>query len=567
MSKEWMRRVSACVVCGMLAVSMYAAPAYSGWQTKILSDGSQITVRLMGDEFYHYWETTDGKIAKEQANGTFVLTDEAKPDRQTFMARRKASAMYRSKPRKATGDHNLAPKGLVILVQFQDVSFQEANNNEAFHDMLNKEGYSYDGATGSAVDYFKAQSNNTYAPEFDVFGPVTLPHDRVYYGEQGEIDGETENDLYIADFVTDAVDAAAEAGCDFSLYDSDDDGFVDIVYFFYADKGQAAGGSTETIWPHNWSLVGALYWGRTHGTSGYFVEADEDGYITDYNLPYYNGKIINDYVCSAELKYSGQRSGIGTLCHEFSHVLGLPDYYDTQYGDNYKNSVTPAQWSIMDQGSYNNDEMTPPNYSIFDKYYMGWATPKFLAKGEKKDVSMTTGYDDAYQITGGNKLVGYDNTETVYYIENRQKTGWDAYLPGHGMLIWKVRYDAAVWTANATNDTAGDPRYTVVSASGSTQIGDVWQEMEDHWELVHDGQTDPFPGTSEVTDYTPATGCEITEIAESGGVITFKYNGGEASTDVTNTIAEQVAVKALMNGQIMIIRDGKTFDILGNSIQ
>lgn len=503
--------------------TLFAVPAYRGWQQRTLSDGTTINLRLVGDEFYHFWETEDGKIAEEQPDGTFIVTKQSRPTEKQIKALRKASAMYKSQPRKAIGERTLAPKGLVILVQFANVSFNTSNDATAFNNMLNQEGYNYNGATGSAVDYFKAQSNNTYAPTFDVFGPVTLPENRVYYGEQGysSYTGRTENDLYIADFVIDAVTAAENAGCDFSKYDSDNDGYVDIVYFFYAGKGQAAGGTAETIWPHNWELISALYYQETHGTSEYYYNRSTN----QYNIPRFDGKYINNYVCSAELRSDGKRSGIGTLCHEFSHVIGMPDYYDTNYGANDENSVTPGKWSIMDQGSYNNKEMTPPNYSIFDKYYMGWATPKFLAKNEKKNVTLTTDYNDGYQITGGASRVAYTNTNTVYYIENRQKSGWDAYLPSSGMLVWKVKYSQSVWEDNAPNDTDGNPRYTLVPSGGGTMIGDVWDEYD---QQIHDADDDPYPGQGNVTSYTPFTGCALTEITKSGSNITFKYNGGQA---------------------------------------
>lgn len=497
------------VLCAlMIATSAsWAVPAYRGWQTRTQPDGTTITIRQVGDEFYHYWETEDGKIAAEQPDGTFVVTDAALPTAEQFKALRKASNMYKSRPRRAIGERNFAPKGLVILVQFANVSFKSANNATAFDNMLNQEGYSYGGATGSAVDYFKAQSNGQYVPAFDVFGPVTLPNNLVYYGEEGTINGSLENDMYIADFVIDAVKAADAAGCDFSKYDSDSDGYVDIVYFFYAGKGQAAGGSSETIWPHNWELASALYYGQTHGNSGYSYS----------NLPRLDGKRINNYVCSAELKSDGSRSGIGTLCHEFSHVLGMPDYYDTNYGTNDNNGVTPGTWSLMDQGSYNNDEMTPPNYSIYDKYFMGWATPKLLAKDAKANVTMTTGYDDAYQITGGTSLLPYNNTGTIYYIENRQKTGWDAGLPGSGMLVWQVKYNSTAWSNNKPNNTADNPRCTIVPADGKTKN--------------YGYASDLFP-TNSVKSYTPATGCALTEITKSSGNITFKYNGGVSGHNV-----------------------------------
>ncbi len=516
----------ALLLCLFVSIStMFAVPAWSGWQTKSQPDGTTIVVRLLGDEFYSYWETQDGKLAIAQADGTFIISDEPLPTSAQASARRKASPMYGRKPHRAAASGLRPPKGLAILVQFKDVKVQEGNDGQAFHDLLNQAGYDYNGATGSAKDYFIAQSKGKYVPDFDVFGPVTLPQNLVYYGEEGDVtykdkDGnlktEKQHDMYMADLVVDAVLAADAAGCDFSEYDSDDDGNVDIIYFFYAGYSQSEGASSETIWPHNWNLYSAFYYNCTHGTSEY----------NQNNLPVLDGKKINDYVCSSEINYKGDRSGIGTFCHEFGHVLGLPDYYDTYYSTNNKNKLTPGEWSIMDAGSYSNEGRTPPNYSIYDKYFLGWATPKFLQKNDNKDVVMTTGYDDAYQITGGSELVNWNNTNTVYYIENRQKTGWDAYLPGHGMLIWEVKYDAIYWGQNYLNSYPGEPKYTVYSALREAD-GELHTIGHDH---------DPFPGTNNQQTFTKVEGCHLSDINEGAGNITFKYNAGGVCRNVVTDI-------------------------------
>ena len=548
-----MKKITILVIGCLLNTVLYAVPAYPGWQTKELTDGSTIELRQVGDEFYHHWETSSGKKAVEQPDGRFIVTEEDRPNALQIRAMRQASVLHRRDMRKAIGERNFAPRGLVILVEFEDVQFQTGNDKAAFNDMLNKEGYDYDGATGSAVDYFKAQSNGQYAPTFDVFGPIKLPHDEVYYGEDGtDPFGYSQDALYIADFVIDAVLAADEAGCDFSQYDSDNNGEVDIVYLFYAGKGQADGGAASTIWPHNWELISALYYGLIHDNSTYY--AYYEGNILRYNLPELDGKIIDSYVCSGELNGSGNRSGIGTLCHEFSHVLGLPDYYDTTYEQKNK-KMTPNKWSIMDGGSYNNGGKTPPNYSIYDKYFMGWATPELLAKDSVTNVVLTTDYDDAYQITGGKELLDYTDTHTLYYIENRQQEGWDAYLPGHGMLVWKVMYDADSWTNNEPNNAVGNPRCTALSAGG----GDIGLSSSAH---------NPFPGSTGVDSISLVgeKGCILSHIQEGDGLIQFRYNGGYDGHNLLNggtgyTLLPETATAT--NGEdfrIVIVPHDKTYD-------
>ena len=521
------------LLCLFVSIStMFAVPAWSGWQTKSQPDGTTIVVRQLGDEFYSYWETQDGKLAIEQADGTFVVSDAPVPTPAQVSVRRQSSPMYDRHLRKAAAKALTPPKGLAILVQFEDEKFQDGNDNQGFHDMLNKKGYSYNGATGSARDYFIAQSNSKYKPDFDVFGPVTLPHDVIYYGEHGDDDvidtdgnptGEKKdaNDKYMADFVVDAVLAADKAGCDFSQYDSDGNGTVDIIYFFYAGKSEAEGGLSKTIWPHSWNLAAALYQRRTHGLTGFDGE----------NLPELDGKTILSYVCSSELSKEGVRNGIGTFCHEFGHVLGLPDYYDTKYGYNSVNERTPGCWSIMDAGSYNNESRTPPNYSIYDKFFLGWATPKFLQKDADLDIVLTTDYDDAYQMTGGSESVDWNYAGKVYYVENRQQTGWDAYLPGHGMLIWEVDYDYDYWDQNVLNCIGGQPKYTVYSA---LRTGDAVDD------LVRIGfDSDPFPGSTNRQNFAVVDGCALTDIYERpDNNIIFKLNQGGGTcrnvvTDIT----------------------------------
>lgn len=467
------------VLCALMFATSasWAVPAYRGWQTRTQPDGTTITVRQVGDEFYHYWETEDGKIAVEQPDGTFVVTDADLPTAEQVQARRQASKRY-VKRALMVGAATKPARALFILVSFSNLSFKDASATY----YKSKLGDATEGAM-SMYNYLKQQSNGAYAPPVDVFGPVTLSSTYATYGANDSNGDDTNPAQMIADACS-----ALDSQIDFSQYDSNGDGVVDNVYVLYAGKGEADGGAANTIWPHQWTLQAASITLRL------------------------DGKYIRSYACSAELNSSG-KCAMGTPLHEFGHVIGLPDYYDTEYkSTNYTESRTPGAWSIMDQGSYNNDGNTPPNYSVFDKYYLGWLTPNFLAKDATDNVTLTTAYGDGYQITGGASRVAYSNTNTVYYIENRQKSGWDAYLPGHGMVVWQVIYNSTNWNNNNLNNTGGSPRYTVLSASGNPKnIGKT---------------TDPFPGTGNVKTWTPFTGCALTDITESSGNITFKYNGG-----------------------------------------
>ena len=487
-----MKRIFLSVVTLLIAVSTYAVPARPGWQTKSQPDGTTIELRLVGDEFHHYWQDRNGNVVRCDSLGYWRVV-ESQPTPTTIKARRQASRMLQSRPKKAVGSVNLAPRGLVILVNFRNSKFANANNQAAMNELMNGDNYTYNGATGSVRQFFSDQSDGQYIPDFDVIGPVTLENNVKHYGANDAY-GE---DKLPGDMVVEACSIAnANYGVDFTKYDNDGNGEVDFVYIIYAGKGEADGGADNTIWPHNWSLDAAYYY-------------DNCSYST--NQRKFDGKYINNYACSGELSGAGARTGIGTIAHEFGHVIGLPDLYDIDYGQNYEDEMTPSEWHIMDGGSYNNDGKTPPNYTIYDKYFLGWKTPVNpgnTAQTLTLQAAGTDGYN-AYQITSDNSLLAATSTTTAYYIENRQQSGWDTYLPGHGLVIWKIRYSQSVWEDNGPNVEDGTIRYAVVSASGKTTgIGTG---------------ADPFPGTKSVTRWEGVSGKPLLNITESGGVITLTY--------------------------------------------
>ena len=423
---------------------------------------------------------------------------ESQPTPATIKARRQASAMLQSRPKKAVGSVNLAPRGLVILVNFSNSKFAAANTQVAMNDLMNSSSYTYNGATGSVRQFFSDQSDGQYEPDFDVIGPVTLSNNVDYYG--GNVNNERGQDKLPGDMVVEACSIANYA-VDFTQYDNDNDGYVDFVYLIYAGKGEADGGAANTIWPHSWDVYSAA-------VSGY-ASFNESQY---YARATFDGKRVLNYACSGEINgQTGKRAGIGTITHEFSHVIGLPDLYDIDYGQNYEDEATPGAWHVMDGGSYNNDGKTPPNYTIYDKYFLGWKTPTNLgatAQNLSLKAAGTDGYN-AYQITSDNSLLAATSTNTVYYIENRQQSGWDAHVPGHGLVIWKIMYSQSVWKANGPNATPGTIRYAVVSASGATTgIGTA---------------ADPFPGTKKVTRWEGVTNKPLLNITEKNGIISLSY--------------------------------------------
>jgi M6 family metalloprotease-like protein len=302
---------------------------------------------------------------------------------------------------------------------------------------------------------------------------------------------------------------------DFSLYDNDADGVVDFVYVMYAGYGEADGGSANTIWPHQ-----------------YFIYQ----YLSLDNTKIYR------YACSNEMDYyTKHHTGIGTFCHEFSHVLGLPDLYETTGRGTHK---TMGQWSILDYGPYNNDGNTPPTYSAYERFFMGWLTPRLITDPENITLAELRESQEALLISESDEhnLIGNDpNPTTFYLLENRQQTGWDEYLPGHGLMLTKIKYSYNKWYGNTVNNTASSMGVDLIEADGKAPKSNENGYMGKAKDL--------FPAGA--TSYTKIPDHAIEEITEEDGLIHFKYKGG---VEEEGTAVED----ALWAGEIIAI-----YNILG----
>ena len=307
-------------------------------------------------------------------------------------------------------------KGLVILTEFTDKRFLEKHDRQKYNDILNASGYTTgEGFIGSVADYFRDQSNGLFDLEFDVVGPFTTKNNYSYYGKNNS-DGD---DLYPEKMVTEMC-MAADSIVNFADYDWNGDGEVDEVFILYAGKGEADTGIANYIWPHMWSLEDAT-------GSPIFLD----------------GVKINIYACSNELTSSGKICGIGTFCHEFSHCLGLPDFYDITYSGLFG----MGEFDLMSGGTYNGNGFCPPCYTAYEKMACGWQDPIVLS-----DEDMTVDSLKPISENGDTYIIYNDNhPDEFYMIENRQKTGWDKSYPAKGLMITHVDFDQDVWFNNIPN--------------------------------------------------------------------------------------------------------------------
>ena len=435
---------------------------------------------------------------------------------------------------------DLVSRGLLIIVEFDDTPLAAGNTVQSFDSLANSDNYTYNGAIGSCKKYYQDQSNGRYTPHFDVIGPVKLPQTLAFYGTDAAYEGD---DRYVADFVIDACKGAQVMGVDFSNYDQDNDGNVDLVYVLYAGYSQAEGAPATTIWPHAWDMQSALYFGNTYQQE-YYVRYNSQGAITDQNLPVLDGKTILRYACSNELIYhSSARTSIGTICHEFGHVLGLADLYVTDNTAPGNTKLVPGSWALMSNGNYLNNGNTPPNLSVWEKYYLGWVEPQILYTNEHVVMPADGMTYRQLNRTGVLSADGPLTTDTTYYLENRQMTGWDAYLPGHGMLVWRVVYDADDWYYNRPNNNT--TRFQLITANGSTPYTDNRNGGA--------RQDVPFPGDAEYTEYAPYAHTQLTNIQELDGVISFDF------TNTTYTDVQSPSVE-------MDMTEGVWYNLLGQPV-
>lgn len=533
-----MRKFLLCVSCFVLcSLSVVAIPARNGVHRLEDRNGNIIEAELVGDEYGHCFKTADGYIVKETADGFYEKSDVRFDAAELDIRRQKLKRAKAVENDRRTFASSHAQKGLVILVSFSDVAFSKTKSS--FYNMLNQYGYSDNGATGSAKDYFSAMSYATYSPTFDVYGPYTLPKNQMYYGQ--DIGGSEGNDAHPDQMIVDAVaKLVADKGSSvLSQYDCDGDGYVDNVFVFYAGFAQSEGASSNTIWPHRWKVF----------------SRNVDGQIT------YNGVTISDYACSSELLYTSgsTMTAVGSFCHEFSHVLGLVDLYDT--GGSYSFN-TPNSWDLMDMGCYNNDMRTPAAYSAYERFVVGWMQPVVITGTghfELNDVNSST--QCAYLISpnGWHNMDGANpNPAEFYMLENRQKSGWDAALPGSGMLVWKIKYNAANWAGNTVNANKNNQGVDLIEAGGDVK--------EDGYYVS--SSSDAYPGSKKVTSCTTYPRYNVVNIVEKGGKISFDIQGKDA--DVA-CVQDEVKVIRLRDGGCIVsgLEEGQTvmvFDAVGKLI-
>ena len=461
-----MKRILISAVLSLCAAMTFAIPAKKSWKVVSQSDGTTIRVSQAGDEHLHYYITEDnvplykaadnrycyltiengklhnsGVLAHESAARSAkelqvmnTIHDLAPIARQMAAKKRSAAKRCGRPDRLPSKDDRSVFKGskkaLVILAAFSDKSFSKGDDAivKFYDEVLNQEGYSQNGAAGSVHDYFKDMSRGEFGLTFDIVGPVKVSKSATYYGGPSPIMGGAD---HIGEFITEAIKKADEkCDIDWKKYDWDDDGEVEQVFVLYAGYGQATGGPTGTIWPNAWTLDEALQ--NSDGNGGFSID----------------GVFINQYACSNELYLDSGTvpMGLGVFCHEFSHCMGLPDMYDTNYGS----TPTMGDWDLLAGGSYNGPQgigWCPAGWTSYERAYAGW-----LELTELKAGDIIKGMTSLEEADGKAYVIYNDNHKDEYYLlENHKGMGWDKYTPENGLLIIHVDYDKDLFDNNIVN--------------------------------------------------------------------------------------------------------------------
>ena len=410
-------------------------------------------------------------------------------------------------------------RALLLLIDYPDQGFTHPTGSLV--SFCNTPGYNVGGQQGSFRDYFLDQSYGTLTVDTDVSGWYTAANPVATYGVQSM---SSRQFLPAVDLVREAVDAAEANGLDFSLYDNDNDGDVDVVMVIHSGMGAEQSGNPDDIWSHRWVL------------------SANSQQVT------YDGVFINDYIIQGETRNAANDLAyINVFSHEFGHALGLPDLYDTNGG-----SAGIGRWGMMAGGTWNGGGQTPAQMSAWCKQEMGWTTPTLLdatVGGAISNLASSANSPQSYRI---NTTV----PDEYYLIEVRDATKWDGALPGYGVLIYHIDESAG------SNQNPANYWVNVEQADGDNDLNND----------INSGDTgDPWPGSSAATVFACSTNPNtdtyaggvsdvgITSIAYAGGLGAFAYGdcnlpctvtalaaGNQTFDCATNSFSQEITVTSLV---------------------
>lgn len=517
------------------SLNTMAVPADRRPRQLRLTDGSEITAYCFGDEHYSWFQNEEGYVIEPAADGLFRLTDRSADDEVQRLKAARASSHSALRAPQYIGSRDTAPlvstgspRVPVILVNFTDSVFTVGTTPEEinhYYDLYcngTRDGQHYQGHSshGSIRDYFVDQSDGAFTPEFVIIGPVDLPESEKYYTS------------HKSELTSTAIEKATAAySGSWSDFDSRQLNQVDMVFIIFAGCGaNTTGDRDHHIWPYESTSSYSVT--MTDGQSvkvmctgccsemSYSTRTVKDTITTD------GGNVV---IVDRRIPYT-QPDGIGVMCHEISHALGLPDFYDT----NYK-AFGMDVWSLMDYGCYVSNGRWPCAFTSYERDFLGWRPLQtVVANGEITLLPIEQG-------GMGYKIVNDENPNEYYVIENRQKAGWDGALAnyGHGLQVTHVDYDQAKWFANRVNADANHQCMTIIAANnmylGSTALQNglcTAQEMVTTWA----GNLYPFVGDGIHNDSLTATSTPAATVYSASGFMNKDLHAIRENDDKSVTL-------------------------------
>lgn len=507
-------------ICFAASVAL-AVPAAPMARTLTNPDGTTIQARQWGDEWYHGWETLEGYTIVKDELGFWCY---AEPDVERGLV--PSPVRVNGAPPRTLPQHVRPPREFldriddmrqaavgelrvdrgpsvghfpVFLITFSDrqPTYTQGNfDNLLFGDSPDPAVVS---GPGTMKNFYEDVSFGQYSVQGVVGGWYTAANLHDYYGANVPQWGDM--DAHAAELVAEAVQAADATGFDWTPYDANNDGYVDVVAVVHQGTGEEEGVDPNDIWSHSWNLASANYY-----------LGDGPGAITTHD-----GKIVNRYIIMPELlgvagrdDYAGMAT-VGVFCHEYGHAIGLPDLYDTDYS-----SQGIGNWGLMGGGSWNGVTRpgdSPAYMTAWSRVKKGWLAPELVSNSGQVTIPGVQVSGRAFQILDGPEH---------FLLDNRQPVGFDAALPGHGLLIWHI------------DDTVGsnsNDAHRMVDLEEADGLDHLDKTREQGGNRGDAG--DPYPGSTNNQAFTAksypsnllydgsGSGAAVTNIAESqDGVVT-----------------------------------------------
>lgn len=400
----------------------------------------------------------------------------------------------------------------VILVNFKDAKFTIKEPKKAFEQIFNGEkqedlGNGNQRNYKSVAKYFNDMSNGAFTPKFKVYDPVTVNQDETYYGGTNTKGGDENPRALVAD----ALKLVESQVTDEDLKSFSSDGkTIDCVYIVYAGYGNNEVEDGTTVWANTWTTGGATLGGKS---VRWYTMSPELSPVKIDN----SGKIDNDNGTISSV------SGIGVICHEFSHSLGLPDMYPTAKSA-YLDNQEMEYWDLMDGGEYTYNGFCPTAYTAFEKEQMEWQVD-IKTLDSDASVTMTTSTEQGGRAY---KIVNPQNDKEYLMLEYIQRKGWNKHLFGNGLLVYHVCLPSETLDLGThLNNAPGYPGMAVVPADGACLASPSYIKANEK-DYGNSLYGDLFPGTGNLQ------GQNVTELSDTNKQPNFCWYNA-AKTEKLNT--------------------------------